>query len=319
MLSSLLGAFTSVANNIYSNTQASEREARARQENYTYNELSAQNADKRTRALYNDLYSPQAQIEQLKEAGLSPSIYASNGIAGKSGVSGAMGNGASGISPNVFGINGVEAAQIANLMADTNKKKAETEGQNIANADDPVIARYISEKQQAITDANAKEAELTNKAFSDLQANLTTISQYSNSSNWTISHSEGQSESEANGWTISFNDAKGQSHSFNVGGSVSASLKRVGVSGNYGKSEGHNSAHGESKGQNSAKSWAQNVANAAGMGSSEGGYNRQAINVLETFYNQIAEISAKCQESRNEARDIYEFRVQRYEKNRKGK
>lgn len=334
MLGTLANAFVSYGLNSALNSQnneyAQQREATARSENYRYNELAADNADKRTRALYNDLYSASAQMQQLKDAGLSPSIYSSNGLAGKSGASGAMGGGSAGISPNVFGMPymdisqmNMQTAQTDNLRADTEKKKAETEGQEISNADDPVIARYISEKQQAITDANKEEAELTNKAFSDLQSNLTTISSFSKTSNWSISHAEGTSGSDASGWTFSVDDAKGQSHSFNIGGSVSANVGVTGgggsVSANYGKSEACNTSHGESKGENTAKSWAQNVADTISEGNGESGYNREAVHVLETFYTQVAEISKKCQDNRDEARDIYNYRVERYERNRSRK
>lgn len=116
----------SILSTAINNELAKQRERQAREENYQYGEAAAEQADARTRALYNDLYSPAAQMQQLKEAGLSPSIYASGGIAGKSGSSGAQGSGASGISPNVYGINALEMAQIANINADTNKKEAET-------------------------------------------------------------------------------------------------------------------------------------------------------------------------------------------------
>lgn len=43
------------------------REQKSRQENYEYNEMAANSADERTRLLYNDLYSPSAQIEQIKK------------------------------------------------------------------------------------------------------------------------------------------------------------------------------------------------------------------------------------------------------------
>lgn len=109
------------------NDLAAQRERKAREANYIYGELSANNADARTRALYNDIYSPAAQIRQLKEAGLSPSIYASGGLAGKSGTSGAQGTGAQGLAPNVYGISALEAAQIQNIKANTNKTNAETE------------------------------------------------------------------------------------------------------------------------------------------------------------------------------------------------
>lgn len=107
------------------NLLAGQREEKARQSNFMYGELSADAADARTRALYNDLYSPAAQIRQLKEAGLSPSIYASGGLAGKSGTSGAQGSGASGIAPNVFGIDPLTASQMTLNKAQARKLNAE--------------------------------------------------------------------------------------------------------------------------------------------------------------------------------------------------
>ena len=38
---------------------------------FGFNERAAKNADARTRALFTDLYSPEAKVKQLKEAGLS--------------------------------------------------------------------------------------------------------------------------------------------------------------------------------------------------------------------------------------------------------
>lgn len=126
LLESGLNAGGNILSAIVNNAWAQKREQNAREENYRYNEQAANNADARTRALYNDLYSPAAQMQQLKEAGLSPSIYASGGLAGKSGSTGAQGAGASGIGPNVYGISALEMAQIANINADTKKKNAET-------------------------------------------------------------------------------------------------------------------------------------------------------------------------------------------------
>lgn len=100
---------------------------KARRENYYYNEMSAQNADARTRALYTDLYSPKAQIEQLREAGLSPSVYYDGGAAGMSGQTGAQGAGTQGPVPNPFYIDPLSMAQIANIMADTKVKEEEAE------------------------------------------------------------------------------------------------------------------------------------------------------------------------------------------------
>lgn len=130
-----------------SNHMAAERERQARAENYKYGEMAADNANYRTMQLYNKLYSPQAQLGQLKDAGLSPSLFYGDG-GGISGQSGAMGTGAGSVSPNVFGYPmtnfgevakqaaEIEAlkAQTKNTEADTDKKKAETKNVDLENA-----------------------------------------------------------------------------------------------------------------------------------------------------------------------------------------
>lgn len=123
----LLGAF---AGAILSNLFGVIRENGARQANYEINEQAAQNADARTRALYNDISSPSAQKAQIEKAGLSPSLFYSGGVAGSSGMSGAMAAGASGINPNVYGISAQEIANIKNINADTKLKQAEEQKTN---------------------------------------------------------------------------------------------------------------------------------------------------------------------------------------------
>lgn len=131
MFGALLGLSTGVINN----TWAEQRENNARRQNFFYNEMSAQNADKRTRALYNDFYSPSAQLRMIREAGLSPSLFF--GGQGASGMSaqpnGAQGGGVNGISPNMHFIDPLTAAQIENINADTASKKENTKGQSILN------------------------------------------------------------------------------------------------------------------------------------------------------------------------------------------
>lgn len=96
--------------------------------NYKYNELSAENADARQRALYEDYMSPAARIEQLREAGLSPSLYADGAGAGSQGMTqGAQGAGASGVSVPTGYVNAENAAQIRLLNAQANKAEAEAE------------------------------------------------------------------------------------------------------------------------------------------------------------------------------------------------
>lgn len=117
-----IGGLFGIAQNILANRMQSE----ARKENYKYGEIAAENADKRTRALYADFYSPQALVKQYQEAGLSPSLMF-GGTPGQGGVSGAQGAGATGLGTPFMPASLLEGAQIANLAAQTNKTKAETQ------------------------------------------------------------------------------------------------------------------------------------------------------------------------------------------------
>lgn len=100
-----------------------------RQENYRLNELAAGAADQRTRALYNDFYSPSALMKQYKEAGLSPSLLF-GGTPGQGGTTGAQGGGPGGPQSTYMPLSIMEAAQVANINAQTQKTKEETK--NIA-------------------------------------------------------------------------------------------------------------------------------------------------------------------------------------------
>ena len=141
----MIGLITSTASSLFNNRLAQGREDHARAENAKYNELAAENADRRTRSLYNDLYSPQAQLQQIKNAGLSPSVFFGSGAVGQSGQAGAQGNGAGNISPNVFGIDVEKAASIDlmkaqadNLNADTRLKDTNNRRQEIAEEMDRI-------------------------------------------------------------------------------------------------------------------------------------------------------------------------------------
>ena len=53
--------------------------------NYGYGEMAADNAQARTKALYSELFSPEAKVKQLKEAGLSVGMmYGQGGVGGTS-------------------------------------------------------------------------------------------------------------------------------------------------------------------------------------------------------------------------------------------
>lgn len=130
--SALFGAGLNIAGQGISNEQAAERERQARADNYRYGEMSADRADQRTRALYEDLYGIGAQMRQLKENGLSPSMFFGD-LPGSVGQTGAQGTGTAGISPTSFGVSPMEGANLALIAAQTRNLNADAdikEGKN---------------------------------------------------------------------------------------------------------------------------------------------------------------------------------------------
>lgn len=121
----IIGAITTLLGSVFGNTIAGQREETARTRNYQIGELQAQNADQRTRQLYSDLYSPKAQVAQLKSAGLSPSLMYGAGT-GVSGQSGAMSQAGS-VMPNVFGLEAQQIAQTKLALAEAKKAEAEAD------------------------------------------------------------------------------------------------------------------------------------------------------------------------------------------------
>lgn len=116
-----------------------------RKRNFHYNEKAAENADKRQRAQYNDLYSPQAMMEQYAAAGLSPSMMMSGGqsAVGQSSAQGNQSAGIQGAYPSGQVIDPVQMAQIANINADTKLK--ENEAANVSeNTTAQQIENYIN-------------------------------------------------------------------------------------------------------------------------------------------------------------------------------
>lgn len=133
------------------NQWSKEREQIARKENFEYNEKAAQNADARTRSLYYDLYGPQAQLNQLKQAGLSPSLFYGDG-GGISGQAGAMGAGSAGPMGPTFGISPFDFSQLGKLMAETDLIKAQTKK---------------TESETTKTDLENQVKELENTAYKE--------------------------------------------------------------------------------------------------------------------------------------------------------
>lgn len=105
--------------------RAREMAIQDQQRNYFFGEMEARNADIRTRALYNDFYSPAALMKQYKEAGLSPSLMFS-GTPGQGGSTGQISNGAYSNSTPYMPISLLEGMQVAAMQAEIKKTEAET-------------------------------------------------------------------------------------------------------------------------------------------------------------------------------------------------
>lgn len=172
LIGSGISAAANIGGTILSNEMSREREQLARQENYLYNEKAANMADLRTRALYNDLYSPKAQLEQLKSARLSPSLFYGDG-GGISGQTGAQGAGASGVLGSQFGIPSIDMSQIGKIMAETDLIKAQTRKTNEETATEAgTNERGTAEIEQII--AKTKNTYLQN-VFQEYENSLSEI------------------------------------------------------------------------------------------------------------------------------------------------
>lgn len=155
----------------FSNAEAEQRERIARQENYQYNEASANAADARTRRLYEDLQSPKALLEQYKQAGLSPSLMFGGGGIGGQTAQGVQGEGASGISPNTYGLNPLEAAQTALTLAEADKVKEETS--TIKATREPTVNKLVQDTATSLSQEGLNKASekltLTNEAIASIE------------------------------------------------------------------------------------------------------------------------------------------------------
>lgn len=155
LLGSAVNGAMNFLTSMYNNKQAEKREKTAREENYKYGEMAADAADERARAQYNDLYSIKAQMQLARDAGLSPSVYASGGLNGMAG-HGAQGTGASGVSPSVFGTNPVDVSQVKLNNAQARKLNAEATVQ-----EETGIERANAEIKKLYADTLSTEASTT--------------------------------------------------------------------------------------------------------------------------------------------------------------
>lgn len=112
-------------------------------QNFQYGEKAAQAADRRQREQFKDMYSLEAQMKQIKDAGLSPSMFFSGGLSGQGGASAPQGSGASGPVFNSTGIDPMSAAQVD--LLEEQKRGLQIENDNKQSAIDADIALKLSQ------------------------------------------------------------------------------------------------------------------------------------------------------------------------------
>lgn len=128
MMGNNLISIGSNALNSYIQGAISEHWAKkAREDVFNWNEKAADNADTRQRKQFKDMFSIGAQMKQLKESNLSPSMLMGGGMPGTQGATGAQGHGAAGIMGNPqAGFDPITSAEIELMQAQAENLREKT-------------------------------------------------------------------------------------------------------------------------------------------------------------------------------------------------
>ena len=200
MWSTLLGLGVGTMSNFYNNwvnqqnnelMQIHQQNMLQSQQNWASNQ--AQIADKRTRALYSDLQSPEAKRQQLEDAGLSVGMMYGMGGAGGTLTSGAQAatpstnnpqripNQALGMEAAMMMANAKKLqAETENIKEDTKKKEAET-----ANAwrDTDVKTKQLIVMEHQINQIDQQVTESKQKCENMIEEKFNTIAERENIKN----------------------------------------------------------------------------------------------------------------------------------------
>lgn len=161
MWAKLIGTVGGWMGNHYANTQSQANASKSRQQNFMFGEMAANAADERFRKQYLDFFSPKAQLKQLKEAGLSPSLMYQGGAGGAGGATAPQGGGAGGIQAPYYPTSALEMAQVQNIMAQTEKTKAETETETGSNERGKAEIHKMLQESVNLKTANAYTKAMT--------------------------------------------------------------------------------------------------------------------------------------------------------------
>lgn len=198
----------------------------ARKENYVYNEAAARNAFERQKLMqeilndyqykqYYDLESPKAIIQQLKDAGLSPSIYAGGalggGVSGISEANAPQGAGTSGQSAIPFTMTTGDIADTMVKMAQARKLNADadtTEGKNergIAEIAKIWADEGYTNAAKALTESNKNLADLEAYVYDKTKSFKIKYAEYLAEEQYENSRKAGY-EAEREGWQLKYDE-----------------------------------------------------------------------------------------------------------------
>lgn len=193
----LIGSAIGTAANIGMNSRTNQTNLDINRQMMNYNREEAEKADERTRALYNDLYSPEARVQQLKNAGLSVGLmYGQNGMGGTMSTQGAHANGINPLGARATQIDPLGLSQIqvndatANkLNAEANLMKEQENTQKDVQNQLKALKNNLEQNTKNLTEElnNIKQALETDKQREDLfkaQTDLTETQKQLNSQLW---------------------------------------------------------------------------------------------------------------------------------------
>lgn len=160
MIGTAILGLAGTAANIANNSNANRTNLDINQQLLNYNREEAEKADKRTRALYNDLYSPSAKAQQLREAGLSVGLmYGMGGIGGTASTQGAQANSinplaakAAQVDPMVLSQIKVNDATAKKLNSEAELMKEQTNTQKDTQEQIRTLTTNIEEQTKKLTE-----------------------------------------------------------------------------------------------------------------------------------------------------------------------
>lgn len=168
LITAIIGAIISMANASSTNRTNLQIQQQTNASNEAINERQLQHADQaaadadaRTRALFNDLYSPAAKIAQYKAAGLNPALEY-----GMQGASGVTTSGAQAGTPNAIPMQSAQIQRImgmdnATSIADAMLKSAQA---GKAKADEKNAIKDLDVKDATIVEIQTNTEKLTAEA-----------------------------------------------------------------------------------------------------------------------------------------------------------